>query len=137
MLGVTGLGEVVLNVRDMERSLAFYRDLLGLAVISPPEMRSPVFLRAGDAAPGIPAMIVLVQLGPEAPPFGSPRPLHHLAVTVGEGTLPEAERVLLGGGLDVRHGQHPVLKLPSLYVFDPDGNEVEVISPAPPEGPNP
>lgn len=131
MVNVTGLGEVVLNVRDMGRSLAFYRDLLGLGVISPPEMRSPVFLRAGEAAPGLPAMIVLVQLGPEAPPFGSPRPLHHLAVTVGEGELPAAERALQRAGLEVRSGQHPILKMPTLYVFDPDGNEVEVIAPLP------
>ncbi len=131
MVNVTGLGEVVLNVRDMGRSLAFYRDLLGFGVISPPEMRSPVFLRAGEAAPGLPAMIVLVQLGPEAPPFGSPRPLHHLAVTVGEGGLPAAERALQRAGLEVRSGQHPILKMPTLYVFDPDGNEVEVIAPLP------
>ena len=131
MVNVTGLGEVVLNVRDLGRSLAFYRDLLGLAVISPPEMRTPVFLRAGDAAPGLPAMVVLVQLGSEAAPFGSPRSLHHLALTVGEGGLSEIERTLRRAGLEVRHGQHPVLTMPTLYVFDPDGNEVELIAPLP------
>nr|MBA3414558.1 VOC family protein [Chloroflexia bacterium] len=131
MVNVTGLGEVVLNVRDMGRSVAFYRDLLGLGVISPPAMRSPVFLRAGEVAPGLPAMVVLVQLGAEAPPCASPRSLHHLAVTVGEGALPETERTLRQAGLEVRFGQHPVLKLPTLYVFDPDGNEVELIAPLP------
>lgn len=29
---VTGIGNVILGVRDMQRSLAFYRDALGLAV---------------------------------------------------------------------------------------------------------
>ena len=126
---VTGLGEVVLNVRDIGRSLAFYRDVLGLDVISPPEMRSPVFLRVGEAAPGLPAMVVLVQLDPAAPPFAAPRPLHHLAVTVGEGGLLEAERALEAAGHEVRFGQHPILTMPTLYVFDPDGNEVELIAP--------
>lgn len=37
-------------------------------------------------------MVVPVQHGTEAAPFGSPRPLHHLALTVGKGCLPEIER---------------------------------------------
>jgi catechol 2,3-dioxygenase-like lactoylglutathione lyase family enzyme len=35
-------------------------------------------------------------------------------------------------GLEVRSGVHPVLKgVRTFYVDDPDGNEVECISPAP------
>lgn len=131
MVGVTGLGEVVLNVRDMERALAFYRDLLGLETLSPPEARSPIFLRAGEAAPGLPAMVVLIQLGAESPPFGAPRPLHHLALTLAPGAMAAAERALRGEGLEVRYGEHPILKAATIYVFDPDGNEVELIEAMP------
>src|SRR5213078_3641453 len=58
---VLGLAEIVLWVRDMDRALAFYRDLFGLTAISPPELRNR-FLRAGpDAGAGaVPEMIVLV-----------------------------------------------------------------------------
>ena len=32
---ITGLAEIVFWVQDMQKSLAFYRDLLGFEVISP------------------------------------------------------------------------------------------------------
>ena len=55
---VTGLAEIVLWVHDMEAALHFYRGLFGLELISPPELPNK-FLRAGIAAEGVPAMIVL------------------------------------------------------------------------------
>ena len=57
-IAIEGLAEVVLNVHDMQRALDFYRDLLGLEVISPPEDepdlpasrgRDRRFARAGGA----------------------------------------------------------------------------------------
>ncbi|MFM9105902.1 MAG: VOC family protein [Chloroflexota bacterium] len=128
-MAITGLAEVVLNVRDMERSLRFYRDLLGLRVDSPPQMANPVFLRAGQAGGGLPALAVLVQLPADAPGFAAPRALHHLAFSVVEGDLDRVQRNLAEAGVDVRFGQHPTLGLRTMYAFDPDGNEVEFIAP--------
>ena len=58
---ITGLAEIVLWVSDMGKSVGFYRDVLGLQVISPPENTSPIFLQAGEDHPGIPDLVVLVQ----------------------------------------------------------------------------
>ena len=127
---VEGLAEVVLNVRDMGRALAFYRDLLGLAVISPPERTNPVFLRAGAATGALPAMVVLVQLPADAPAFSAPRTLHHLALAVPAAVFDAAREALAAHGLAVRTGHHPVLPSRTMYVDDPDGNEVEFIAPA-------
>lgn len=129
-IAVEGLAEVVLNVRDMGRSLAFYRDLLGLTVISPAEMTSPVFLRAGAATTDLPALVVLVQLPPDAPEFAPPRTLHHLALAVPANRFDAAREALTTRGYAVRTGQHPVLPSRTMYVSDPDGNEVELIAPA-------
>lgn len=126
---ITGLAEVVLNVRDITAALTFYRDLLGLAVISPPEMLSPVFLQAGTAMPGLPAMLVLVQLPPDAAPFAAPRPLHHLALAVDTVAFDATEQALVGAGFEVRRGKHPVVPSRTIYINDPDGNEVELIAP--------
>jgi catechol 2,3-dioxygenase-like lactoylglutathione lyase family enzyme len=127
---IRGLAEVVLWVQDMAAALAFYRDLLGLPVISPPERSSPVFLQAGPGPAGIPTMVVLVQLPAEAGPFGTPRPLHHLALEIGAADF-EAERArLLANGYEPRTGQHPVIASRTMYITDPDGNEVELICPA-------
>lgn len=46
--GIIGIGNLILTVRDMERSLAFYRDILGLPVrFATPEL---AFLLAGAVA---------------------------------------------------------------------------------------
>ena len=126
---VEGLAEVVLNVRDMGRALTFYRDLLGLAVLSSPEQRNPVFLRAGAATAELPALVVLVQLPADAPPFAAPRTLHHLALGVPAAAFDAAREALTDHGLAVRTGQHPILPSRTMYVDDPDGNEVELIAP--------
>src|ERR671919_349745 len=56
---VRGISEIVLWAHDLERTLSFYRDLLGLEVISPPELPNR-FLKAAEGAEGVPQMIVLV-----------------------------------------------------------------------------
>jgi catechol-2,3-dioxygenase len=127
---IEGLAEVVLNVHDMGRSLAFYRDLLGLTVISPPERTNPIFLRAGAATGTLPALVVLVQLPSDAPDFGPPRTLHHLALAIPADGFDATRDGLTARGFAVRTGQHPVLPSRTMYVDDPDGNEVELIAPA-------
>jgi catechol 2,3-dioxygenase-like lactoylglutathione lyase family enzyme len=126
---ISGLAEVVLNVHDLDAALGFYRDMLGLKVISPPEMTSPVFLRAGEAMAGLPAMLVLVRLPPDAVPFAPPRTLHHLALAIAPAGFDAAERALTAAGHAVRTGKHPVIPSRTMYVDDPDGNEVELITP--------
>ena len=127
---IDGLAEVVLNVRDMGAALAFYRDLLGLRVVSLPERTNPVFLQAGHATPGLPSLVVLVQLPPDADAFAPPRALHHLALTVPAAAFDATQAALHAAGLEVRTGQHPILTARTIYVNDPDGNEVEFIAPA-------
>jgi catechol-2,3-dioxygenase len=129
-VAVEGLAEVVLNVHDMATSLAFYRDLLGLTVISPPERTNPMFLRAGAATASLPALVVLVQLPADAPAFVAPRTLHHLALAIAAEAFDAAHETLVQRGFSVRTGQHPVLPSRTMYVDDPDGNEVELIAPA-------
>ena len=126
---IQGLAEVVLNVRDMAASLGFYRDLLGLEQISPPERKSPVFLRAGAATAALPSLVVLVQLAEDSAGFVPPRTLHHLALALDEDGFDTARAALEEAGYEPRGGQHPVLPSRTMYVDDPDGNEVEFIAP--------
>lgn len=127
MTKIRGLAEIVLWVHDLETALGFYEGVLGLRRISPPEMKSPVFLQAGPPNLAIPQLVVLVQLPPDAGPFQKPRTLHHLALELApEDFDAEAER-LRGLGFSLRTGTHPVLPSRTMYVDDPDGNEVELI----------
>lgn len=124
---IRGLSEIVLQVRDRERSLAFYRDTLGLPVISSPDFPGPVFLKAGEGNAGIPQMVVLVSLPDDAPPFQPPSHLHHLALEVRPEEFDAFQQDLESRGFAIRSGQHPVIPSRTLYVDDPDGNEVELI----------
>jgi catechol 2,3-dioxygenase-like lactoylglutathione lyase family enzyme len=133
MSGVAGLAEIVLWVRDMDKALHFYRDLFGLEVISPPALPNK-FLRAGAGGAGVPEMIVLVPHPDPTVDFPLEKPrrvLHHLALRVETSAYPDLEHRFIAAGVEVRSGIHPVLKgVRTFYVDDPDGNEVEVISPA-------
>jgi catechol 2,3-dioxygenase-like lactoylglutathione lyase family enzyme len=127
MPAIRSIAEIVLSVHDLAASLRFYRDTLGLPVISPPDMKAPVFLKAGDGATGIPQMIVLVPLPAGALPFSQPRPLHHLALELAPEDFDREQSHLQSLGHTVRSGKHPVIPSRTMYVNDPDGNEVEYI----------
>jgi len=128
---VAGLAEIVLWVNDMDAALHFYRDLLGLEVMSPPEL--PIkFLRAGDGAEGVPEMIVLVPHPDQSSTFPrekAKRVLHHLAFRIDGAEYEGLQDTFRAQGLEVRSGIHPVLKgVRTFYVDDPEGNEVECIT---------
>jgi catechol 2,3-dioxygenase-like lactoylglutathione lyase family enzyme len=131
MIQIDGLAEVVLNVRDASRAVAFYGDLLGLERMTPADQPGPIFFRAGQATDRVPSLLVLVPLAPETQNFTGPRTLHHLALTIPAAAFDEARATLAGAGIQVRDGKHPVLAVRTMYITDPDGNEVELISPEP------
>lgn len=127
---IVGISEIVLWTANMENSLQFYRDLLGLSVISPPELPN-VFLKVGEGKAGIPQMIVLVPKPAEilAEPAGNQ--LHHLAFELPEEQFDTQHEALKAAGFEPRGGKHPVLASRTMYIDDPDGNEVEFICRAP------
>ena len=129
MVAVDGLAEVVLNVHDVPRALAFYQDLLGLERMTPEGQPGPIFFRAGAATDQVPALVVLVPMPAGSPEFAVPRTLHHLALTVPAAAFDNARDELVRAGIEVRDGKHPVLAVRTMYITDPDGNEVELISP--------
>ncbi len=130
MKSVVGIAEVVLWTTDQQRSLAFYRDLLGLEVISPPQLPN-VFLKIGEGHAGIPQMIVLVPKSAEVRAKPSGYQLHHLALELPEQAFEDQHAALVAAGYAPRDGKHPVLASRTMYVDDPDGNEVEFICRAP------
>ena len=132
MKQVVGISEIVLWTADKERALQFYRDLLGLEVISPPSLPN-VFLKVGEGNAGIPQMIVLVPKSEEVKAKASGYQLHHMAFELPEADFDAQHATLVAAGYAPRGGKHPVLASRTMYVDDPDGNEVEFICRAPVE----
>lgn len=115
---------------DKARAVAFYRDLLGLEVISPPTLPN-VFFKVGEGHAGIPQMIVLVPKTEAVKAEPSGYQLHHLALELPEEAFDAQHTALVAAGYTPRPGVHPVLASRTMYIDDPDGNEVEFICRAP------
>jgi catechol 2,3-dioxygenase len=127
------LGHVVLYVRDVERSASFYRDVLGWRQIMPgTDGSSP--LSAPVAAFSAPSgrthhELLLIEVGPGAapPPEGRRVGLYHFGLKVGDSDdeLREAlDRLQEAGTPILGASDHTVTH--SLYIADPDGNEIEL-----------
>ncbi|MBA3531912.1 MAG: VOC family protein, partial [Ardenticatenales bacterium] len=127
MQRVVGISEIVLWADEIEAMVEWYRDFLGLEQLSPPERKSPVFLKAGEGNAGIPQMIVIVQKPEEIKAMASGYQLHHLALELPPEAFDAQQAMFEERGQAVRGGIHPVIAARTFYVDDPNGNEVEFI----------
>jgi catechol 2,3-dioxygenase len=127
MIQPLGVGHVVLKVRDLERSLGFYRDVLGFTVSS--EMPNVmVFLTAtGESHHDL----ALLRVGDSAPsPIPNAVGLYHVAIRLADWeAVKRARDILTAAGLLHGSADHGVSR--SLYTADPDGNEIELFCDAP------
>jgi catechol-2,3-dioxygenase len=125
MTGIRRLNHAVLFVSDLERSVAFYRDVLGFRVITEVRPMHAAFLRAADSENH--HDLGLFGLGSAA---GARLPrtvgLYHLAWQVD--TIDQLsslrERLVESGGY-TGESSHGATK--SIYGADPDGNEFELM----------
>jgi catechol-2,3-dioxygenase len=124
MIPVTRLNHAVLYVRDLDRSVAFYREAFGFEEIAR-EGGMMAFMRAAGSDNH--HDLGLLAVGPAAPrpPRGSTG-LYHLAWEVPTiDALAQAATTL--AGLDALTGMSDHGATKSLYGADPDGNEFEVM----------
>ena len=118
------LGHVVFYVKDLETSLGFYRDLLGFREVGRVFNGAAAALTSGRTH----HELLLIQVGDApGPPAGRRRGLYHISIKVGDSLdeLRAAKRELEHAGIPIDGmSDHTVSQ--SLYLQDPDGNEVEL-----------
>jgi catechol 2,3-dioxygenase len=121
------VGHVHLRVSDLDRAIAFYRDLLGFHVTGyGPDRGVPgvAFLAAGDYHHHI-ALNTWETAGGEPAPKGHTG-LHHFALSYPDrGALARAVRHLLENGYSVDHAADGGISV-AVFLQDPDGNGVEL-----------
>lgn len=121
---MTELGHVVLYVRELERSLAFYRDIVGLGVQGRLFGGRAAVLSGGRTH----HELLLIEVGAAPGPLQGRRlGLYHTGWKLGEGLelLRAARARIEAAGLALDGlSDHNVSQ--SLYLRDPDGNEVEL-----------
>ena len=123
VIPIRGLFETHLTVRDLDRSIVFYRDVLGLTLAHRVPERNAAFLWIGG--PGR-AMLGLWSIGT------SPLTQRlHFSVEVTLDDLLTAPAKLRAAGVTPRDGDEPVVIgwMPAASVFfdDPDAHSVELI----------
>ena len=118
------LGHVVFYVKDLERSLAFYRGLLGFKEVGRIFNGAAAALTSGRTH----HELLLIQVGDApGPSSGRRRGLYHIGIKVGDSLdeLRQAKQELEQAGIPIDGmSDHTVSQ--SLYLKDPDGNEVEL-----------
>jgi catechol 2,3-dioxygenase len=121
---MVSLGHVVFYVRDLQRSLAFYRDVLGLQVVGEVFSGQAAALTGG----GTHHELLLIQVGAAPGPLEGRRiGLYHVGWKIGDDldALRRMRERLDAAGIELDGmSDHTVSQ--SLYLRDPDGNEVEL-----------
>jgi catechol 2,3-dioxygenase len=128
---VKELGHIVLYVRDIEQSSRFYREVLGWRQVLPDPAEGSRIPMAMFSAPGgrTHHELLLIGVGHDAAavPEGRRVGLYHFGLKIGDSDdeLREAATRLREAGTPILGASdHTVTH--SLYIADPDGNEIEL-----------
>ena len=119
---IESLGHVVIKVRDIAASEAFYNGVLGLPVVARSTSAPMTFFSLGDHHD-----FAILAIGDDADaPSDKSVGLAHVAFKIGNtlAELVEAKSFLADRGIKSAPVDHEVTQ--SLYFADPDGNQVEL-----------
>ena len=126
------IDHIVLRVRDVDRSLHFYCDVLGCTIDKRQESIGLIQVRAGASLIDLIALDGALGRKGGAGPASEGRNVDHFAIQI-EPFDKQAigEHLSAHGVAIVEHGQRYGAQGegPSVYVLDPDGNTVELKGP--------
>ena len=114
-MGIIGIEEIFLDVKDLAQSVSFYNEIIGVPIAKQDKQR--VYLQLEQSH------VVLQLPGSGRHRGGGPM---HFAFTVTEDTFDEVVARAVGAQIFTRGpmGEEGVGR--TLFIMDPDGNEAEV-----------
>jgi len=125
---IRGLGEIALQVKDLEKMTRFYKEVVNLELMS--EHGSANFFRIADGVEGHTQVLALFDRNgvdgylPFQPGSRTP-PLDHMAFGISPDDFEAEHQRLIRLGCDVSLSIHSWVGWRSMYIEDPEGNQVE------------
>ena len=123
---VKGLGEVSIQVRDLDAMQKFYEEVVGLEVLRRDDDERFVFFKVADGYGGHSQNLALFEASNTLNPQEST--LHHIALNVALEDFETEKTRLEGLGLKINATVHEWLHVRSLYFYDPEGNHLEFVA---------
>lgn len=135
---VRALGEIAIRCADMSAMVAFYRDVIGLEVLSGGHRDTITFFKIAAGFAGHTSVLALFhheagnpamhELTPESPETGARSSLHHLALS-----LPFDEQQAVMDWYDSIGQEYHVEEFAwigwrGVFTKDPEGNTVELVA---------
>ena len=126
---IKALGEVNLRVKNLKKMTDFYEDVLGLKPMF--KSKKHVFLRVADGYEGHTQLVALFNFregGDGTHPSSLKTTLHHVAFSIPLKDFAGENRRLERLGLRLSEERHREVHWRSMYLNDPEGNQVELVS---------
>jgi catechol 2,3-dioxygenase len=125
---IRGLGEIALRVTDLDAMQRFYQDVIGLALLK--RFDKAAFFKIADGYGGHAQVLALFDRAGE-PGYAGLSPaattIDHLAFEIDRADFDAELDRLQGLGVAVETAEHAWVHWRSLYVRDPEGNQVELV----------
>lgn len=122
------IDHVALLVRDVESSVRWYQDVLGLDRLHQDVWGSfPAVVGTGGTSL---AIFPVDSPAPKPPPGRDTICMRHIAFRVDRANFDAAQEALRRRGIDFRSEDHQIAH--SIYITDPDGHQLEITTYDPP-----
>ena len=134
---VRALGEIAIRCADIGRMEAFYRDVIGLEILSGGHREGITFFTLGESYGGHTAVLALfahdaaqraVHPADGPPEAGARSSLHHLALAVDAAEQQAAIDWFERLGLECRVEDFDWIGWRGVFTKDPEGNTVELVA---------
>jgi catechol 2,3-dioxygenase-like lactoylglutathione lyase family enzyme len=127
------LGEIVIRTPNMQKMVAFYRDVIDLEPFK--ELGTMQFFKVSDGFMGQTQAIGLFELGEVSDVDDTTfeghdvrkTPFHHFAFIIDQKDYNNERNRIAALGYELRTMEHSLTQSRSFYFYDPDGNTIEFV----------
>ena len=125
---VRGLGEIALRVNNLDATQKFYEEVIGLPLMT--RVPNCAFFKIAEGYGGHTQVLALFDRS-ESPGYrgtdSATSTIDHIAFEISLADFADEKKRLEALGLQVETAEHAWVHWRSLYVTDPEGNQVELV----------